>query len=169
MLFKQWLWFAFITMLGFKWVAAESNQDNKSVFSIFEQEGEMIGENKSIWINPDEEDKQNTELIPKKSVNNKDYGVAELKVIDVSFGRSVNIKNIVKEKLDFANLQIVTKCCVVEVAVGLLPQYKAFVEITDKETSSVIFSGWIFSSYRSFAQPVYGNYFFTLSRCLNKE
>ena len=166
----QFLWAMCIVLLCFDGFATENNQEVKSVFSIFEQE--VVGgisENKSIWINPDEEDKQGNTLIPKKLVDNRDCDIAELKIIDVSFGKSVNLKNLVREKLDFSNLQIETKRCIEEVAVSLSPQYKAFIEITNKETSTIVFSGWIFSSYRSFSQPAYGNYFFTLNRCLSKE
>ena len=154
-------------MLSSNLYAAENHQESKSVFSIFEQEAD-ISKEKSIWVNPDEEEKQDGVLIPKKSAINRDCDIAELKIIDVSFGRSVNLKVAANERVDFVNLQIEVKRCIEEVAVDLSPQYKAFIQITEKETSAVIFSGWIFSSYRSYAQPSYGNYFFTLNRCLNK-
>ncbi|MDJ1304784.1 MAG: DUF2155 domain-containing protein [Candidatus Midichloria sp.] len=149
--------------------SAEVNQENKSIFSIFEQENAPLDDNKSIWINPDEENGSNTILIPKEAAINKDCKIANLKVIDVSFGRIVNLKNKVNERIEFANLQIQAKRCVQEVGVSLSSNYKAFIEIIERDTGVVVFNGWIFSGYKSFAQPIYGNYFFTLNRCSMTE
>ncbi|WHQ47111.1 MAG: DUF2155 domain-containing protein [Candidatus Midichloria sp.] len=169
MLIKKFFIFSFCYFAILEIGLAEVNQENKSIFSIFEQENAHLDDNKSIWINPDEEDGNNTVLIPKEVANNKDCNIANLKVIDVSFGRIVNLKNKVNEKLRFANLQIETKRCVQEVAVTLSPNYKAFIEIIERDTGVVVFNGWIFSGYKSFAQPIYGNYFFTLNWCSMTE
>ncbi|MDJ1407601.1 MAG: DUF2155 domain-containing protein [Candidatus Midichloria sp.] len=165
MLIKKFSIFLFCYLAFLNIGLAEVNQENKSIFSIFEQENVLLDDNKSIWINPDEENGSNTMLIPREAAINKDCKIANLKVIDVSFGRIVHLKNKMNERVEFANLQIQVKRCVQDLGVSLSPNYKAFIEIIERDTGAVIFNGWIFSGYKSFAQPIYGNYFFTLNWC----
>jgi len=155
---------------------AIENNDKSSVFKVEEivKIDDIVNQDVSEDDDPLEDDILLEEIdldnvAPKMNPEVLEMDSAQLKIIEIGFGKAFEFKVSVGSNLEFYNSVITLTKCVQDNSPGLVKANKALITITEKDSHKQIFSGWIFSGYKSLGQPVYKNHFFTLNNCFKSE
>lgn len=113
--------------------------------------------------------KNNQEINAENVYTNTEFIDSEdtvLNIVDSDLGTSTTLKLQNNKPQQFKGAMLEVKRCVQSKKTSLIDDDRAFLTMTDVHDGKVLFNGWIMSTEKSFAQPIYEHYFFTLNRCM---